>query len=112
MSHISFWDAHTYDWLVLVGLALFPRITMLFIGGPFGALQWLGWLICPHLLVAILATTIYWQTDPLLCVVAWFFAFAGTGGEGKMAHRGTWGRRRRQRRRDDDERVVAPGARG
>lgn len=30
---ISFWDAHAYDWLVLIGLALFPRITMLFVGG-------------------------------------------------------------------------------
>jgi hypothetical protein len=95
---ISFWDAHTYDWLVLIGLALFPRITMLFVGGPFAALHWVGWLICPHLLVAIIATTKYWDTDPLLCVVAWFFAFAGTGGEGKVAHRQSrrgWPRSRR-----------------
>lgn len=99
---ISFWDAHTYDWLILVGLALFPRITLLFVGGPasFGVLHWLGWVIAPHLLVAIVATTKYWDTNPILCVIAWFFAFAGTGGEGKAAHRGT---RRRRRRRDDGE---------
>ena len=101
---ISFWDAHTYDWVVLIGLALFPRITMLFIGGPlaalqwFGVLHWIGWVVAPHLLVAIVATTMYWDTDPILCVVAWFFAFAGTGGEGKLAHHRT---RRRRRRADD-----------
>ena len=103
---ISFWDAHTYDWVVLLGLALFPRITMLFIGGPlavvqwFGVLHWIGWVVCPHLLVAIVATTKYWDTDPVLCVVAWFFAFAGTGGEGKVAHHRA--RRRRRRDRADD----------
>ncbi len=104
MDHVSFWDAHTYDWLILVGLALFPRITLLFVGGPAGLLQWVGWFICPHLLVAILATTRYWDTDPVLCVIAWFFAFAGTGGESKAVHwraRRRWPRRRRDDRPDD-----------
>lgn len=83
---MSFFDAHQWDWLVLFGLAVFPRITLLFVGGPFALLHWLGWLFAPHLLVAILATTRYWETNPLLCVIAWFIAFAGTGGEGKLAH--------------------------
>jgi hypothetical protein len=96
---VSFWQVHPagIGLLVLVGLALFPRITLLFIGGPFGLVAWLGWLFAPHLLVAILATATYWHTDPLLCVAAWFFAFAGTGGEGRVVH---WGARR-GRRRDD-----------
>jgi hypothetical protein len=98
ITTVSFWDAHTWDWLVLVGLALFPRITTLFVGGPFGLLHWLGWAFAPHLLVAIVATTQYWDTDPILCVVAWFFAFAGTGGEGKAAQRA----RKRRRRKDKD----------
>ena len=98
LMHVGFWDAHTFDWLVLFGLAVFPRITLLFIGGPFFLLEWVGWLICPHLLVAVLATTTYWDTDPLLCIAAWFFAFAGTGGEGKVVHYRT----RRRRRRDDE----------
>jgi hypothetical protein len=96
---MSFWDAHTYDWIVLAGLALFPRITLLFVGGPLAWYAWIGWLVCPHLLVAILATTKYWDSNPVLCVIAWFFAFAGTGGEGKIAH----GRARRRRRRGPEE---------
>jgi hypothetical protein len=95
---INFFDAHTFDWLVLGGLAIFPRITMLFVGGPFGLLHWLGWLFAPHLLVAIVATTKYWDTNPVLCVIAWFFAFAGTGGEGEAARRA---RRRRRRRLEE-----------
>ena len=82
-----------------IGLAVFPRITLLFVGGAFGPLAWLGWLFCPHLLVAILGTTYYWDTNPVLCVVAWFVAFAGTGGEGRFAHHHA----RRWRRRDRAE---------
>ena len=33
----------------------------------------------PHLLVAILATTIYWHANPILCVIAWFVAFWRNG---------------------------------
>lgn len=104
-AHPRFRDAHTYDWLVLIGLALFPRITLLFMGGPFTLLHWRGWVVCPHLLVAILATTVYWDTNPVLCVIAWFFAFAGTGGEGKAAHHT---RRRRQNRRECERREQTP----
>ena len=93
---IDFFDAHTNDWLILIGLTLFPRITLLFMGGPFSFLHWIGWLICPHVLVAILATLKYWDTNPALCVAAWFVAVAGTGGEGKAAHRSTRWRRRRK----------------
>jgi hypothetical protein len=94
MEHVSFFDAHHWPWLILAGLTLFPRITLLFVGGPFGIFHWLGWLFAPHLLVAILATTRYWDTNPVLCIVAWFIAFAGTGGEGKVVH----SRARRRRR--------------
>lgn len=94
----GFFANHTWDWLVLLGLALFPRITTLFVGGPFSLLHWAGWVVCPHLLVAIVATTKYWDTNPILCVVAWAFAFMGTGGEGKVVHSRT-----RRRRRSDEE---------
>ena len=103
MAHADFFAAHAeWGWLLLFGLACFPRITLLFVGGAFGPLAWLGWLICPHLLVAILATTHYWDTNPVLCVVSWFFAFAGTGGEGRIAHHGA--RRRWPRRREETAR--------
>ena len=50
----------------------------------FGLVSWIGWFFAPHLTVAILATQYYWQTDPLLCIIAWFIALAGTGGEYKI----------------------------
>lgn len=96
---MDFFAAHAHPYLLLFGLAFFPRITLLFVGGPFGLLYWLGWAIAPHLLVAFLATTMYWHSNPMLCVVAWFFAFAGTGGEGRA---GWWVRRRRQRKGDQN----------
>ena len=86
---LDFMHAHSLPWLVLSGLAFFPRLTLLFIGGPFGFLHWLGWLVAPHLLVAIMATTLYWHTNPFLCVIAWFLAFAGTSSEGKAVHVGS-----------------------
>jgi hypothetical protein len=71
----------------LVGLALFPRITLLlFAATPFGWLAWLGWLIAPHLLVAVLSLP-FWHSHPLLVIIAWIMALAGTGGEAGMARR-------------------------
>jgi len=99
VPHADFFSAHAeWGWLLLFGLAVFPRITLLFVGGPFGALAWLGWVFCPHLVVAVIATTSYWDTNPVLCVVAWFFAFAGTGSEGRLMHRVARHRRRSVRR--------------
>jgi hypothetical protein len=95
MPHLNFFEAHALAWLVLAGLAFFPRITLLFVGGPFGWLAWLGWVFAPHLLVAIVATSRYWDTNPVLCVIAWFIAFAGTGGEGSVMHRTVWRKVRR-----------------
>lgn len=71
----------------LIGLALFPRITLLFFAAtPFGWLAWLGWLFAPHLLVAILSLP-FWPTHPVLVVIAWIMALAGTGAEGGAARR-------------------------
>lgn|GEM_PF-3269684 len=65
----------------LIGLALFPRITLLlFAATPFGWLAWLGWLFGPHLLVAILSIP-YWHTHPFLVIAAWVMALVGTSGE-------------------------------
>lgn len=50
----SFFEHHGI--ICLVCLALFPRLTLLF--GAFmsgGLLWWLGWILAPHFLVAILA---------------------------------------------------------
>jgi hypothetical protein len=88
---VDFFLSHSAPWLLLVGLAVFPRLTLLFVGGPFAVVHWLGWVFAPHLLVAILATSRYWDSNPVLCVVAWFIALAGTGGETNVMQRAnTW----------------------
>ena len=81
---MDFWQNH--GWLFLLGITIFPRLTMLFaVTMPFGFLAWAGWLFVPHLTVAVLATTFYWKTNPVLCVIAWLGAFGGTAGEGRVA---------------------------
>lgn len=80
---MDFWDVHGIFFLIFA--AFFPRIMMLFaVAVPFGLLSWIGWLFAPHLTVAILATQYYWNTNPVLCIIAWFIAFAGTSGEAKV----------------------------
>jgi len=82
----NFWNVHGI-WFLLFLIA-FPRLTMLFaINVPFGLLAWAGWLFVPSLLVAILATNYYWQTNPLLCIAAWIWFAMKIGGSGKAAHR-------------------------
>lgn len=84
---MDFWAAHTNELQAIAFLAcvaLFPRITMLIaITIPGGCLFWFGWMFFPHFTVAILATSYYWHTNPVLCLIAWIFAFAGTGAESK-----------------------------
>ena len=81
---MDFWDVHGVGFLLAA--AFFPRLAMLFaVSVPFGWLAWTGWVFAPHLTVAILATTFYWDTNPVLCVIAWLCAFAGTGGESAAA---------------------------
>ena len=81
---MDFWQVH--GWLFLIAVTFFPRLTMLFaVSAPFGILAWIGWLFVPHVTVAVLATAYYWDTNPVLCVIAWFVAFGGTAGEGKVA---------------------------
>lgn len=88
---MDFWEVHGIFFLFFI--TFFPRLTMLFaVAVPFGPLAWLGWIFAPHLTVAVLATQYYWNTNPILCVIAWFVAFAGTGGEAKVF---SWGMHKR-----------------
>lgn len=76
---MNFFENHGV--IVLLGLAVFPRITLLvasFATGGF--LWWLGWLLTPHLLVAILSLP-YWDTNPVLVVISWLLALGGTEAE-------------------------------
>ena len=82
---MNFWDYHGI--LFLLGVTFFPRITTLFFTAvTFGFWAILGWIFAPHLLVAIYATTYYWDSNPILCVIAWCVAIGGTGGEAKVVH--------------------------
>lgn len=84
---MDFWNYHTA--LFLIGATFFPRITTLFFTTvSFGFLAIIGWIFTPHLLVAIYATMYYWDSNPVLCIIAWFMAFAGTGGEATVAKKG------------------------
>lgn len=82
-SQVNFWDVHGI--LFVICLAFFPRLTMLFATVWGGFFWWLGWLFAPRLLVAILATTHFWHTNPVLVVITWIWALAGEGGEKGVA---------------------------
>lgn len=79
---MNFFDHHGI--IVLIFLAIFPRLTLLIASfATGGVLWWLGWIFAPHLLVAILAIP-YWDTNPVLVIIAWAFALGGTGAEGEV----------------------------
>lgn len=66
----DFWTFHGIGFLICI--VLFPRITLLcatVIGGGFW--YWTGWILWPRLVIAILATTCFWSTNPVLCIIAW-----------------------------------------
>ena len=72
---MNFWDVHGVWFIVF--MFFFPRLTLLFSSVSFGGfLWWLGWLIAPRLLVAILATSVYWHTNTILVVLTWIWALA------------------------------------
>jgi len=79
----NFWDIHGL-WFIFF-MFLFPRLTLLFssvVSGGF--LWWLGWFLAPRLLVAILATTAYWDTNSFLVILAWIWALSGESTEKKI----------------------------
>jgi hypothetical protein len=80
MAEVDFWEVHGV--LFILFMFFFPRLTLLFSSVAFGGfLWWLGWVIAPRLLVAILATTSYWETNTILVVLTWFWAIGGEGAE-------------------------------
>jgi len=76
LSRANYWDDHGF--LLLIFLTFFPRLALLFSSIPFGGVfWWLGFIFCPHSLVAILATLSYWPTNPFLVCLSWFIALGG-----------------------------------
>ena len=79
---MNFWDAHGI--LFVICMMIFPRLTMLFgaaVTSSFGPLGWLGWVFAPRLTVAIIATGIYWNTNPALIVITWIWVLGGESTE-------------------------------
>ncbi len=84
---MNYWDNHGIVFLICI--AIFPRLTLFFATiMSFGLFGWLGFIFAPHILVAILATNYYWDTNPILCVIAWVIALGGSSGEAKVAKKG------------------------
>ena len=75
-GNIDYFQKHGV--FLLVGLTLFPRLTLLFSSiASGGFLWWAAWVFCPRILVATLATVAYFQTNPVLVVTSWLIALGG-----------------------------------
>jgi hypothetical protein len=82
----DYWNVHGV-WL-LIFLAFFPRLALLFSSIPFGGLfWWLGWIFAPRFLVAFLATFNYWEANPFLVTAAWLIAIGGESCEKTVIRR-------------------------
>ncbi len=80
LGHTDYWDVRGVFFLLFI--TTFPRLTLLFSSVPFGGVfWWLGWFFAPRILVAILATLAYWQTNPVLVTMSWLIALSGETGE-------------------------------
>lgn len=99
LSKADYWDHHGV--FLLAFLAFFPRLALLFSSIPFGGLfWWLGYIFCPHYLVAILATINYWPTNFLLVCIAWLIALGGETAEKYFI------RRTFRKKRVDNDRII------
>jgi hypothetical protein len=84
---VNFWDVHGVFFILF--MMFFPRLTLLFSSVAFGGfLWWLGWIFAPRFLVAILATIHYLDTNPILCILAWIWAFVFETGEKTVVVKG------------------------
>lgn len=83
MENVNFWDVHGIFFIFF--MFFFPRLTLFFSSVAFGGIfWWLGWLIAPRLLVAILATIHYADTNIVLVVLTWIWAVSIEFGEKKV----------------------------
>ncbi len=77
---VSYFENHGIFFLIFI--TFFPRLTLLFSSvASGGVLWWLSWLFFPRILVAVLATFAYFQTNPILVTISWLVAFGGEGFE-------------------------------
>lgn len=77
---VNYWDNHGVFFLVFI--TVFPRLTLLFSSVAFGGFfWWIGFIFAPRVLVAILATLAYLQTNPILVIISWVVALSGESTE-------------------------------
>jgi hypothetical protein len=77
---IDFFQKHSVFFLIFV--TFFPRLTLLFSSVATGGfLWWLGFIFCPRILVASLATVSYFHTNPILVIISWIVALGGETAE-------------------------------
>ena len=80
LSKDNYWNHHSA--ILLIFLTFFPRLALFFSSIPFGGIfWWLGFIFCPHYLVAILATINYWPQNFVLVSIAWLVALGGEASE-------------------------------
>lgn len=73
---VDFFQRHGVMFLFFI--TLFPRLTLLFSSvASGGVIWWLGFIFCPRILVASLATMAYFHTNPVLVVISWIVALGG-----------------------------------
>lgn len=73
---VDFFQRHGIMFLIFI--TIFPRLTLLFSSVATGGfLWWLGFIFCPRILVASLATMAYFHTNPVLVVISWIVALGG-----------------------------------
>ena len=51
------------------------------------AFFWLGWIFMPRITVAVIASMLYFKTNPLLCILTWIWALVGESAEKKQAQK-------------------------
>ena len=91
-GNTDFWTIHGFFFLVFI--SIFPRLTLLFSSVTFGGIfWWLGFFFAPRILVAILATVSYWNTNKVLVIISWLLAIGGESSEKYFIHRRTFRRR-------------------
>ncbi len=75
-GNVDFFQKHGFTFLFFI--TIFPRLTLLFSSVVTGSFfWWLGFIFCPRILVASLATVAYFHTNPILVILSWLVALGG-----------------------------------
>lgn len=84
-GQVDFFQKHGI--LFLVAISFFPRLTLLLSSvATGGILWWISFFFYPRLLIAVLATVAYLQTNPVLVYISWVVAISGEVLEKKGIH--------------------------